>query len=143
MCAIVDENVVGIVFGSGQGRPEAATKFFDRIDSGKLKLVVGGRLTQQLCTHTNFKEWLDEAVQSGTARTVSSREVHEEEALLTGSGGCRTNDEHVLALARVGGARLLNTNDLVLMNDFKNQQLVPRPRGKIHSSRTGGFTNRF
>ena len=37
---------------------------------------------------------------------------------------CRSNDAHVIALARVSGARLLFTNDRELQSDFKNRQIL-------------------
>ena len=38
MCAILDANVAGQVFG--MDRPPAAKAFFDRIDSGRVRLLI-------------------------------------------------------------------------------------------------------
>ena len=46
MCAILDANVAGQVFGTG--RPPAGAKFFEWIDSGRGRLVIGGRLRREL-----------------------------------------------------------------------------------------------
>ena len=48
---------------------------------------------------------------------------------------CRSDDEHVLALAIASGARLLYTNDTLLMNDFRNRNIVPGSPGKIYTTR--------
>ena len=45
-----------------------------------------------------------------------------------------SDDEHVLALALVSGARLLYTNDAALISDFKNRTIVATPRGKIYTT---------
>ena len=47
---------------------------------------------------------------------------------------CRSDDEHVLALAVVSGARLLYTNDTALIADFKNREIIANPRGKVYST---------
>ena len=47
---------------------------------------------------------------------------------------CNSNDQHVLALALVSGARLLYTNDAALIADFKNRQIVANPRGKVYTT---------
>ena len=47
---------------------------------------------------------------------------------------CRSDDEHLLALALVTGARLLYTNDAALIADFKNREIVANPRGKVYTT---------
>ncbi len=44
MCTIVDANVVSLVFSNSKDCNEAVKKFWEYIDEGKLKLVVGGKL---------------------------------------------------------------------------------------------------
>ena len=48
---------------------------------------------------------------------------------------CRSDDEHVLALAITSGARLLYTNDKLLMDDFRNRNIVAGTPGKIYTTR--------
>ena len=45
----------------------------------------------------------------------------------------KSNDLHVIALARISGARLLYSDDKKLRKDFKNKHLVNSPRGKVYS----------
>ena len=47
---------------------------------------------------------------------------------------CASDDEHVLALALVSGARLVYTNDAALMADFKDREIVSNPRGKVYTT---------
>ena len=49
-------------------------------------------------------------------------------------GECASDDEHVIALARVSGARLLFTNDGDLQADFKNPGIINGPRGVIYTT---------
>ena len=45
----------------------------------------------------------------------------------------KSNDPHILALARASGARLVYTGDGKLIADFKNKRLIDGPRGKIYT----------
>jgi hypothetical protein len=47
-------------------------------------------------------------------------------------GICESDDQHLLALARVAGARTLCTEDKPLMSDFKNASIIAAPRGRIY-----------
>ena len=51
------------------------------------------------------------------------------------TGLCRSNDQHVIALAQVSGARLLYANDGDLQRDFKKKALIGSPRGKVYSTK--------
>ncbi len=43
-----------------------------------------------------------------------------------------SNDAHVIALARVSGARILFCRDTALEKDFRNPSVINNPRGKIY-----------
>ena len=133
MCAIVDANVVAEVFG--RGRPSAGEKFFHWLIDGKGTLVVGGQLRRELNdASNNFKRWAREALLSGIARDVNDVKVDKRTKQLVADGNCKSNDSHVIALAQLGGARLLYSNDGDLQQDFKNKKLVDKPRGKVYST---------
>ncbi len=55
MCSIVDANVAGEVFGTSQSA--AGEKFLAWIETGKGRLVVGGKLRGELELYENFKVW--------------------------------------------------------------------------------------
>ena len=81
--------------------------------------------------------------QYGKVHTVERENVDPLAAGLRASQSCVSNDEHVIALAQVSGARLLFSNDVPLHRDFKNRDLVDVPRGKVYSTREDtSFTQR-
>lgn len=134
MCAIVDANVGHEVFGDAQS--EAGRYFLDwlnRTNGGTL--VIGGKLREELGANLNFLRWLRAAVGQGRAISVNDDRVDAEAESLRAQGDCRSNDEHVLALARISGARLLFTNDRALQDDFRDHAIVSSVRGRIYTTR--------
>lgn len=136
MCAILDANVAHEVF-SKEG-PPAGKAFFNRISGGRLRLVVGGKLLEELQANNSCKEWILQATLAGLVHTVNAEAVDTESTNLSRTGSCRSNDLHVIALARLSRARLLYSNDLSLHADFKDRTLISGPTGKIYSTHTGG-----
>ena len=132
MCAIVDNNVASEVFGRN---PPAAGKHFRRWLGGRNgRLAVGGRLLEELRGNSDFREWFQQNELSGQLLQVSAEEVDQQERRIKRTGLCASDDEHVLALALVSGARLIYTNDAALIADFKNRGIVANPRGKVYST---------
>ena len=133
MCAIVDNDVRDQVFGGSQS---AAGRFFlDWLSKGG-KLVVGGQLLTELSDSTNFRSWFQQAVQAGIVRRVDDDEVDKQAEQLSQQNVCKSNDVHVLALARISGARLLFTNDRALQIDFGNSDIIyGNARGRIYTTR--------
>ena len=56
-----------------------------------------------------------------------------EEATLNSHPDRTSDDPHVLALARCADVRLLYTKDRALIADFKNKNIVDKPRGRVYS----------
>ena len=136
MCAIVDANVAHQVFG--QNRPPAGQRFFEWLSSRRGQLVVGGRLLEELSGNVGLLQWLRSAGLYGRARSVIDENVNDRAEALRRSNICTSNDEHVIALALVSGARLLYTNDQALIDDFKNRDIIAGPRGKIYTTAARG-----
>lgn len=136
MCAIIDNSVVGDLFRTTKSKKlPAAHEFLRRINDRRFPIVAGGKLlSEELGSYGNFLRWWQQAVLSGHGRHVSDVAVRKETRRLERQGGYRSNDPHVLALARVSGARLLYTNDRDLQLDFKNTQLISSPAGKIYTT---------
>ena len=133
MCAILDANVAGQVFGAG--RPPAGAEFFEWIDSGRGRLVVGGRLRRELDRLTAFREWRRQSVLAGRVTLLNDEDVDGRAKELAQENACRSDDEHIVAVAQLGGARLLFTNDGDLQADSKDRDLVDDPRGEgIHDA---------
>ena len=136
MCAIIDSNIVHEIFG--ESRPEAGKKFLNWIESGKVQLVVGGTLFQELKgASQNFRKWTKSAFSTGKIILENGERVMEREKELQETKVCSSNDLHIIALAQLSGARLLYSNDKKLQQDFKNRQLINNPRGKIYSTNDG------
>ena len=134
MCAILDANAVGQVFGTD--RPAAGQAFFRWIDSGPGRLVVGGRLRRELDRSSrDFRKWRLQAVLAGRIALLNDEAVDGRARALEQRNACRSDDPHVVAAAQVGGARLLYTNDADLQADFGDKALIDRPRGKVYSTR--------
>lgn len=134
MCAIIDNDVISEVFGDETDRPEAGQQFRKKIDSGKISLVLGGKLRSEI-THMEFRRWWRVAIAAGRAFNANDAEVEQLTKGLKNTESCKSNDEHIIALAQVSGARLLYTNDGDLKADFQNQNLIDNPEGKIYTTK--------
>lgn len=134
MCAIVDNNVRHQVFGGKDSQTPAGEFFLNWLDNRKGKLVVGGKLLDELSEYGNFSNWLQQAVQAGNAIRWDYEKVAAETAALEARRVCRSDDAHVLALARVSGARLLFSNDRDLQDDFGNREIIHDPRGRVYTT---------
>ena len=135
MCAIVDANVSHEVFAEAS-QSEAGRYFYDwLIRSNGGILVVGGDVLRELEPSADFQRAFGERLQAGRARRISDAVVDTETEALRAQGICRSNDEHVLALARVSGARLLFTNDRALQDDFRDRRIIRGTRGRVYTTR--------
>ena len=132
MCAIVDASVSHEVFGDN--RTEAGIHFFDWLSGEQGKLVVGGKLRRELELSEKTQRLLRELLLAGKATEIPDQKVESEVIALRKEQICSSNDEHVLALARVSGARLVFTNDQDLQDDFRNRQILGGVRGKVYTT---------
>ena len=133
MCAIVDANVAAQVFETGRQSP-AGKKFLEWLTKGKDRLVVGGKLLEELEQGSKgFRELGKQFELAGNMRVVNASEINAKTDELQREGECRSDDPHILALAQVSGARLLYSNDSKLQQDFKDKKLIDNPRGKVYS----------
>ena len=134
MCAILDANCRDEVFGKGE-RPEATRNFLSWLVEGRGTLVIGGKLKKELGQSESFAQWYRQANLCGKIINFDDDLVDEEAEILINDNSCKSNDQHVIALARVSGARLLYSNDSDLHSDFRNRELIQNPRGKIYSTK--------
>lgn len=134
MCAIIDNNVRHEVFGASDVQTEAGEYFLNWLENRNGKLVVGGKLLEELSDYTGFRTWLRRALVRGRVIRVSDADVDAETANLQSRNVCQSNDAHVLALAIVSGARLLFTNDQDLQEDFRNRGIIGGIRGRVYTT---------
>lgn len=97
-------------------------------------VALGGRLLDEQRQIGRARRLFAEWLRAGRAFVYARAEVDREESEVVGSGLCKSNDPHVIALARVSGARVLFSADQDLGADFTNLELVPRPPGKIYKN---------
>ena len=98
---------------------------------------MGGKLRAELSDNGrngNFMRVYRQLRLDGRVKDVPDSVVDTETANLQARRISRSNDTHILALARVSGARLLYTNDQALQEDFNNPRLVSEPRGLVYTT---------
>ena len=120
----------------------AGKAILDWLDERKGTIVVGGKLLKELSRGSNkFTVWAQQAALREVMRRVEDGKVDRRTEQLIRGGACKSNDPHIIALAQVGGARLLYSNDRALHQDFDDKGLIDNPRGKIYSTlRNKNFT---
>lgn len=130
MCLIIDASV------AHQFAPplsDAAVVVVNWLTDRKGKIVYGGQLASEL-TRTPFRRLLVQFARAGIAIQVPEASVAAEQKRVVATGLCRSNDPHIIALARVSHARVLFSDDTDLHSDFKNARLINDPRGTIYQS---------
>lgn len=131
MCAIVDANTAREVFS--RDRPPAGDRFLNWLNNGSGRLVAGGKLLRELEKLNDFRVWASVAVNFGKIRILDDVDVDARTELIKRKR-IVSDDPHVLAVAQIGGARLLYSNDKDLHSDFKNRKLIGNPSGSIYST---------
>jgi hypothetical protein len=136
MCLIVDNNVVARVF-DGLDDPDFGELFHCLFQSGSppVRIVYGGKLRREYLRSGKVQKLLVVLDRAGRARAVPDTDVDREEETVHASGLCISDDPHVIALARVGGVRVLCSHDQDLHEDFTNKRLLDGPRGKVYQGR--------
>jgi hypothetical protein len=107
-------------------------KLRETIFSNRLTLIYGGKLTEEYKT-AGVLGVIASLAQSGRAFKVSSALIDAQ--LVQIKNKCKSNDDHVIALARADRKRghVLCTNDQALQHDFADKTLIDKPRGTIYS----------
>ena len=100
------------------------------IDDGQGRLIVGGPLTQELSKVGGAADQMQSWLQAGLAFREDTAKIELEQGRI--EGRCSSNDPHIIALARVSGARLLCSSDKKLHTDFRDRALINNPRGAVY-----------
>ena len=132
MCAILDNDVCAEVFG--HKLTPAGKGFLDWLNS-RGHLVSGGQNKKELDANNTFQTWWQQATLAGRTTLVNDNQVTKLQRQLEAEKACRSNDAHIIALARLSGARLLYSNDRDLKKDFGDRDLIAEPRGKVFSTK--------
>ena len=132
MCIIVDTNKLGTFLADppdDDSRP--IHKWLDR-GAGSIVYSTSGRFAQEI--QGRAKTRLENYVRAGRAKLIPGSLFADDERDLEARTDLRSDDPHVLALAKAAGVRLLYTADRNLISDFKDRSFIDRPRGKVYSS---------
>ena len=136
MCAIVDVNNCHKIFGDPEQRTPAGRYFFDWLEGSTGRLILGGtKFNSEIGKVGHYIRWLKTAIRTGRAHRVKDHLVDTGEQELATSNVCKSDDLHLIALARIGGARLLFSEDPDLHDDFRNPGIIANPRGKVYSTK--------
>jgi predicted nucleic acid-binding protein len=127
VCLIVDANAAGTFLC----RRSAVTDWLLG-KHGNPRLVVGGKLRDELIRLTEARRLLVQLHRAGRLRTEPAQKVAGEVPRALACAPCKSNDSHILALARLTGARTLATFDENLIADFRNPALIHSPRGSVY-----------
>jgi hypothetical protein len=130
VCIIIDANLASRVFGSP--RPPDYAPLWRWIEEADGVIVYGGKLAGELNRIEAARRYLHQLYSAGKAHREPDDNVRAEEDKIAGK--CRSDDPHVIALARLTGARVLCSADTDLHDDFKNLALVPRPKGRVYQT---------
>jgi hypothetical protein len=129
MCLIADVHVAQRVFGI---EPDAE---FEPVRSAlfqkKAKAVHGGKLTDEYCKLERLRRLLTELDRQGILRMVDDSQVREMTKIVIREKLCISDDQHIVALARVSQTRLLCSFDKDLHADFSNPKIL-NPKGSIY-----------
>ena len=136
MCVIIDANLASHIFTPAP--PADFRPVFEWLHAPDKNgcLVFGGKLRNELSHRTDSRRYLRALLQAGRAYQIPDTTVQSEEQWITDSGLCQSDDPHVVALARVSGARTLCSHDQALHQDFRNAKLIAKPRGRVYQNAT-------
>lgn len=136
MCVIVDADVASSVFGNPPH--DDFLPVFEWLHNPKKdgRLVHGGRLTRELSGVEYVRRYLAALNRAGRASVIPDDRVTPEEDRVVAMGICKSGDAHIIALARISGARTLCSHDKDLHHDFTNSRLISRPRGSVYQNRS-------
>lgn len=139
MCAIVDVNSSGEIVASTP--LPGARAFKEWMAMGNCCLAIGGRKYKRelgrgfsdpdRAKTTTISEWVRAIDQAGRRRTFDDDEIDALADKLRAQRRCQSDDEHIVALAMVSGARLLYSKDKRLHGDFTDPGILNNPNGKV------------
>ncbi len=136
MCVIIDANLAHQFFTHPPDDELKPVLDWLTEPSQDGRLVTGGKAADELLKMGAPRRFIRALAQAGRLRLIPKAEVEAEETIVLATELCQSDDPHIIALARVSGARVLCSHDKALHADFKNPHLVSKPRGKIYQNTT-------
>lgn len=131
MALIIDNNRRSDFVGDVKNSAKSVAKF---VATRRVSIAICRDLLRELAGDHRMAQMIAEWGRNGLLQRVDEAQYAIERALMDRTPHV-SDDEHVLALARVSGARLLYTEDKELIEDFKNSRILS-PRGKVFKMNT-------
>ena len=133
MCMIIDANRLKVFLRQPDNDDMVPIhKWLER--NGKIVYSTGDKLSTEIPKFD--RQRLQEYVRNTNAIFIPDNVVAEEAQNLRESElPIKSDDQHVLALARLSKVRLLFSYDQDLQVDFKNTKIVPSPKGRIYKGK--------
>lgn len=116
---IVDANVLGMFLLQSKNPDTAPIHEWLQRGWGSIVYSTGGQFDTDIAPRN--RERLAGLVRAGRARLVPRERVEPHEVEF---GNIRSNDPHILALARAASVRLLYTRDGKLRSDFTDEKFI-------------------
>ena len=133
MCVIIDANVLGKFLSEPED--EDCNPIYQWLwKGGRIVYSSGGQFKHEIGASARSK--LSELASKGNAVFINAQEFQDIEADVKIGGLCRSNDFHILALARFTRTRVLYTKDRKLIHDFKNKDIIDKPRGRVYTAKS-------
>lgn len=95
------------------------------------RMASGGKLKVELLK-CGFRKLYAQLRLAGRIVEYAEQRLSEEVDNIEKGAKLKSNDIHIIALARVSGARLLFSRDGALHKDFRNPKIIAAPRGKVY-----------
>lgn len=132
MCILLDASIAALLVQRPPCEDAAAVITWLKTRGGQL--VYGGLNSEELFRIRAVRRWVGELDRAGRAMWVSPRHINKELRTVDKLLACKSDDAHVIALARASGVRLLYSHDNDLHYDFTNSKLLSRPKGKVYQN---------
>ncbi len=126
MCIILDANCVSSYLDKDNTDMKPVKKWVDT--KGKIVFSAEEQIKKELEHHTEMFNLLDAYRKIGKVKMLNKEKVEYTVKELKNTKGLKSNDKHILALAKVGRIPLIVTRDKNLQHDFKT--II---KGKIYS----------
>lgn len=127
MCLILDANKYSDFLDPNNSDMQPVRDWLAN-KNGKIVYSPTEVMKKELDRHHRMKTRIDEYRRSGKLRQINKEKVDEAQTLLH---NLRSNDRHIIALAKAADVKLLISNDQALHQDFKD--IVG---GRIYQDRT-------
>ena len=129
MCMIVDASRLGLFLAEPVHEDSVPIQRWLDEKGGRIVYSTAGKFADEVIGRARTR--LAAYSRAGKAMYVPRERFQEDARTLAPQ--IRSNDPHVIALARAAGVRLLYTGDSALRDDFKDKRFIDQPRGKVYS----------